>query len=242
VPARPRTAKRATTSHEGAGPRTTKTTRAGAVSVKAILAARRRLPSPRTRVDVARSRVTRARRFVPDDGGPARSEAPGEGVAPVEGELPLDGNVAAGPEETGGAAGVPVEGLGGGGGGGVGAGVGSGSGSGGGGGGSGSGSGSGAGGGGGGSGSETVGSETVGSETVIGGRPTSPSACAESTPAAAVADETARIRAKFVRRRMCRMVTLNRNRSPAQKVTRYAGRTEVRPRRSRATVESGSGV
>jgi hypothetical protein len=182
-----------------------------------ILAARRRPPSTWTRVGVARSRVTRARRFVPDDGGPARSESPDELVAPVEGELPLDEDGAAEPEEAGGAAGVPVEGLGGAGDGdgGVGAGVGSGTVGAGGGGGrivvTGTGSGSGAGGGGGGVGSGS-GSETVGSETVIGGRPTSPSACPENRPAAAVAHETANTPARFVSRRMT-----------------YTGRTEVRP-------------
>jgi hypothetical protein len=163
-----------------------------------------------------------------DDGGPVRSEASDELVAPVDDELSLDGDVAADPEEAVGGAGVPVEGLvgaGAGGGDGVGAGAGMGSdtvGGGGGGGeisGSGSGAGGGGGGGGGGRGSETVGSETVGSETVIGGRPTSPSACAENRPAAAVAHETANIRAKFVSRRMT-----------------YTGRTEVRPRRLRDTV------
>jgi hypothetical protein len=161
---------------------------------------------------------------VPGDGGPVRSEAPDGLVAPADGEPPLDEGVAADPEEAGGA-GVPVEGLGSAGAGaGVGAGIGSdtvgagrggiaGVGTG-----SGSGSGNGNGAGGGGGGDVGSGSETVGSETVIGGRPTSPSACAENRPAAAVTHETARIRANFVSRRMT-----------------YTGRTEVRPRRLRAT-------
>ena len=53
----------------------------------------------------------------------------------------------------------------------------------------------------GGGGGVGMGRETVGRETVIGGRPTSPSACAESTPAAAAAQETASIRARVEIRR-----------------------------------------
>jgi hypothetical protein len=61
----------------------------------------------------------------------------------------------------------------------------------------------GAGGGGGsgtGAGGVGVGSVTVGSETVIGGRPTWPSARAESTPAVAAAQETASVRTRVDRR------------------------------------------
>jgi hypothetical protein len=187
-----------------------------------ILVARRRIPSTRTRVGVARSRVTRARLFVPD-GRRARSEATDELVAPVEDELPVEANVATDPEGAVGGAGALLDGLGIAGvvdglGAGVGGGDTVGTGTGGGGiVGVGTGRGAGAGAGGGGVG---TGSETVGRETVIGGRPTSPSACAESTPAAAAAVETARVRANFVSRR-----TLP-----------YARRTEVRPLRLRASV------
>jgi len=81
-------------------------------SVKVILATRRRLPASCTRVGVARSRVTRARRFVLDDGGRyARSEAPDELVAPRDAELPLDEDGGTDPAEADGATGVAVDGL-----------------------------------------------------------------------------------------------------------------------------------
>jgi hypothetical protein len=155
------------------------------------------------------------------DGRRARSEATDELVAPVEDELPVEANVATDPEGAVGGAGALLDGLGIAGvvdglGAGVGGGDTVGTGTGGGGiVGVGTGRGAGAGAGGGGVG---TGSETVGRETVIGGRPTSPSACAESTPAAAAAVETARVRANFVSRRT--LTLCPKNGSPAPAVTR----------------------
>jgi hypothetical protein len=172
-----------------------------------ILAARRCFPCTRTRLDVARSRVTRPRRLarleeelpVDEDVANELDEPVGRGTAlpPVEGvgaapaPLGAAGTVGAGIVGAGAIAGA---------GGIVGVGVST-------------------GGGGGGGGVGGSGREMVGTETVIPGTPTSPSACADSTPAAAAAHETASIRAAGPTRLA---ITFRlENGVPAQTGTRY---------------------
>jgi hypothetical protein len=167
--------------------------------VKVILAAVLRLPLRRTRVVVARSRVTRAGpaglntpgRAVDEEvptvlgdpiGGGAAAGLPGAGAGVLAG-VPAEGGVTAGVAAAGGvtAGGVTAGGVGtetdgrvtrgGGGGGGSGAG-----------------------------GVVAVGSVTVGSDTVIGGRPTWPRARAESAPAVAAAQKRTSVRARVERR------------------------------------------
>ena len=80
VPRLPRTVKRPTTLHDGAGPRTTKTTRPGALSVNVMRAARLRCPRVRfTRTGLARMPVTRAARLL-EEGRRGLSELVGEYV------------------------------------------------------------------------------------------------------------------------------------------------------------------
>jgi hypothetical protein len=185
TPRRPRTLNRPAKSHDGAGPRTKKTTRVGAFSVKVIRTARLRTPRFAARAGRARMPVTRARREEAPAGrrgrrpGPMEEDASGAASAagepePVELDEPgePEGRAGRGTAGTGGGgAGTVTVGTGGGGAGTVTVGTGG---------------GGGAGGAGGsvavvvGSGSEMVGIETVGS-------PFWPSACALSTPVAAPA-------------------------------------------------------
>jgi hypothetical protein len=80
LPRFPRTLKRPATPHEGAGPRTTKTTRPGALSVNVMRAARLRCPRVRfTRPGLARMPVTRAALLLAA-GRRGRSELVGEYV------------------------------------------------------------------------------------------------------------------------------------------------------------------
>jgi hypothetical protein len=183
--------------------------------LKVILAALVRLPLRRTRAVFARSRVTRAGPAgldAVDVDRVAEEEAPSCVGEPIGGGaaglIPAEADgvgAGVGVATPAGAAGTGTgTGTGTGAAGSFGAGTGAG-------GGGGSGGGTGAGGGG-------VGRVTVGSETVIGGRPTCPSARAESTPAVAAAKKTA-----SVRRRMDRRIKLSSllNASSASSVTRY---------------------
>jgi hypothetical protein len=97
----PRTLNRPTTPHDGAGPRTTNTTRPGALSVNVIRAALRRFPCVRvTRPGRARIPVTLALRLV-EEGRRGRSRPVekyvGE-VATAEPEPPAAGVEEEGPE------------------------------------------------------------------------------------------------------------------------------------------------
>jgi hypothetical protein len=170
--------------------------------VNVILAAVRRFPTVRARREVASIRVTLARRAGCGVRGPVLEEeltnelgdsvgngagglpAAVAGVAAV-GDATAAGGVTAagGATAAGGCAGTGMgRGMGTGGAGGI---VGA--------------------GGGGGGGVVGIGRETVGSDTVMGGKPTSPRACAESTPAAAATKQTAIIRATVgIRRRFTR--------------------------------------